>query len=185
MGGRSEQRRLLTRRYLRFLKGKQNRPVLQKAGDPLPGKAYISTTTLFVPGTPDGVQRHRVDAVKINYIVLSPASRHQYGVAPGVIAVVYRLKTGKIGFAVFADGGDLGEASVKLYRDLGNEPVVISGGVACARRGIGDEVLTLVFPGINVPGSEDTEAWNVDIQKTGRAAFEKWGGEARIKGCDK
>jgi hypothetical protein len=168
-----------------FLTDKQHKPVIQAAGDPLPGKAYITTTTLTVPGTPDGSQRHWVDAVRIPYIVLPVPFRQEYGVAKGDIAVVYRRKTDVAAFAVFADGGDLGEASVKLHRDLGNEPVTESHGVARANRGIDDDVLTLVFPGVNVPGSVDAEAWNRAIRETGNAALEKWGGTSRLKGCAK
>jgi hypothetical protein len=169
-----------------FLTDKGHRPVKQAPGDPLPGTAYVTTTTLTIPGTPEGAQRHWVDAVKIPYIVLPDYFRKQYRVAPGDIAIVYRPKTGSIAFGVFADSGDLGEASVKLHRDLGNEPVTTtSGGVARANRGIADQVLTLVFPGVNVPGSLNAEDWNRAIREKGTAAFEKWGGKTRLQTCNK
>jgi hypothetical protein len=57
-----------------FLKDKQNRPAVQSAGDPLPGKAYITTTTLTVPEMRTGTQRHWADATKIPYVVLPTSS---------------------------------------------------------------------------------------------------------------
>jgi hypothetical protein len=79
-----------------------------------------------------------------------------------------------LAFGIFADGGDLGEASVKLHRDLGNEPVTQKNGVARANRGIEDSIITLVFPGRNVAGSVNVEAWNAAINQEGKDALNKW-----------
>ncbi len=163
--------------------GDKNGPLLQKEGDPLPGKAYITTTTMTVPGTPDKTQRHWVDANKVPYVVLSPAFRSSYGVKAGDLAVVYRPKTSAIGYAVFADGGDLGEGSVRLHKDLGNDPISMKNGVARANRGISDQVLTVVFPGVNVPGSVNADAWNQAIRQTGEAKLKAWGGQERLRAC--
>jgi hypothetical protein len=168
-----------------FLKDKQNRPVVQSAGDPLPGKAYITTTTLTVPETRAGTQRHWVDATKIPYVVLPRFLTGEYGVAPGDLAVVYRPRTDAVAFGVFGDAGDVGEASVKLHRDLGNEATTKRNGVTRANKGIHDPVVTLVFPGINVQGSPDAETWNRGIQQSGAATLEKWGGRARLQECGK
>jgi Fungal chitosanase of glycosyl hydrolase group 75 len=167
-----------------FLTDSQHRPVVQSSGDPLPGKAYVTTTTLTIPNTPDRVQRHWVDAVKVPYIVLPTGPfRKNYGVNPGDIAIVYRPKTSAMATAVFGDCCGLGEASIKLHRDLGNEPITNRHGVARANRGIDDVVFTLVFPRVNVPGSLDAEAWNQSIRASGNAALEKWGGKNRLKAC--
>lgn len=169
-----------------FLTDKQNRPLVQADGDPLPGKAYITTTTLTVPNTPAAAQRHWVDAVQIPYIVLPTAQfRKDYGVRPGDVAEVFRPKTGVIAAAVFADCCGVGEGSVKLHRDLGNEPVSNKNGVERANRGIDDLVFTLVFPGVNVAGSLDAAAWNRAIHDSGNKALEKWGGKNRLEACAK
>jgi hypothetical protein len=167
-----------------FLTGEQNRPIVQAAGDPLPGQAYISTTSLTVPETPDRTQRHWVDAVVIPYVVLPPKFAKAFNVALGDLAVVYRPKNNSLAFAVYADSGPaLGEASVKLHRDLKNEPVVKKNGVERAKAGIGDRIITLVFPGNNVPGSPDSAEWTKRIQEAGTKALTQWGGIARLHAC--
>jgi hypothetical protein len=62
----------------------------------------------------------------------------------------------------------VGEASVKLHRDLGNEATTHRNGVTRANKGIHDPVVTLVFPGINVQGSPDAETWNRGINNQER-----------------
>ena len=167
-----------------MLTGKENRPLVQQTGDPLPGKGYISTTTMTIPDTPDKTQRHWVDATKVPYIVLTSSFIKANRVKTGDVAVVYRAKTGTIAFAVYADiGGDLGEASVKLHRALGNKPVTKPPSVPRAKVGIGDSLVTLVFPGINVPGRPDAVSWNEAITKAGKDALEKWGGVDRLRTC--
>jgi hypothetical protein len=158
-------------------------PILQKEGDPLPGKAYVTTTTLSIPGTPINTQRHWVDASSIPYVVLSPSFRSTYHVKPGDLTIVYRPNTSSVAYGIFADGGDLGEASIKLHLDLGNDPISTAHGVARANRGIDDRVLTLVFPGTNIPASLDSKAWNAAIQQTGHTTLETWGGLARLRTC--
>lgn len=168
-----------------FLVDKQNRPLVQGAGDPLPGQAYITTTSMTVKETPAGTQRHWVDAVKIPYVVLPGNFVKTYHVKLGDLAVVYRPKTQAVAFGVYADGGDLGEASVKLHTDLGSSPIVTKNGIARAKAGIPDPVVILVFPGANVPSSEDAEQWNKRIHEAGDAALTKWGGLPRLQVCAK
>lgn len=158
-------------------------PVVQQPGDPLPGKAYISTTTLEVPGTPRRTQRHWVDATRIPYVVLSPNFAKRFHVQLGDLAVVYRPQTGQYAFAVFGDTGGLGEASVKLHFDLGSDPLRVRNGVTRAARGIDDPVLTLVFPGVNVPARLDAEAWAAEISERGKKELATWGGLKRLQNC--
>ena len=121
---------------------------MQSQGDPLPGEAYITTPAISVPGAPAGARRQYVDAFQIPYVVLPDAFWRHYSVGPADLAVVYWPRNKKFAFAAFGDGGDLGEASVRLHQDMGNEPMITtSDGVQRAKRGIGDTVIT-VFPGV-------------------------------------
>ena len=105
---------------------------------------------------------------------------------PGNLAVVYRPKTEKAAFAVFADTGPgLGEASVALHQDLGSKPIVKQHGVDRAKAGIDDRTVTIVFPRKSAAASADTAAWVADIKKAGQEAFSVWGGLNRIKDCAK
>jgi hypothetical protein len=167
-----------------MLTDKQNRPLVQQVGDPMPGKAYITTTSMTIPGTPDGTQRHWVDATQVPYIVLTSSFVRANHVKTGDLAVVFLPKTNSIAFAVYADiGGDLGEASVKLHRDLGHDPVTKPPAVPRAKVGMGGPVITLVFPGTNVPGRSDAAAWDQEITKVGKDMLEKWGGLTRLRAC--
>jgi hypothetical protein len=167
-----------------FLTDKQNHPLVQQGDDPFPGKAYISVTTMTVPDAPEGRQRHWVDATKIPYIVLTASLARANGIKTGDVAVVYRPKTGAFAFGVYADQGSLGEASVKLHRNIGNEPIS-KAPVPRASIGIEDPVVTLVFPGTNVPGRLDAVAWSEAITAVGKDVLEKWGGVARLQSCAK
>jgi len=168
-----------------FLTDRDNRPIVQSQGDPLPGQAYVSTTTVPVPGSPELTQRHWIDAVQIPYIVLSPGFVKAFSMSTADVAVVYRPKTGAMAFAVYGDGGRLGEASVKLHRDLGNNPVAAIHGVERAKRGIDDPVLTVVFPGKRTQPTTDTAAWLRQIQDAGSKALADWGGIKRLESCAK
>lgn len=168
-----------------MLTDKQNKPIVQGAGDALPGKGFISTTSMTIPHTSDGTQRHWVDATQVPYVVLPSSFTSANHVKTGDVAVVYRPKTGAVAFGVFADEGGFGEASVQLHRDLGNEPVTNPNPPAAprARRGIDEPVITVVFPGVNVPGMADSAAWRRAIQQAGKTALDQWGGVTRLKTC--
>jgi hypothetical protein len=167
-----------------FETDENGRPLVQKQGDPLPGEAYITTTSVSVPGVPEGAQRQYVDAVQIPYVVLPDAFRRHYGVGPADLAVVYWPSKKKFAFAAYGDGGDLGEASVRLHQDLGNDPIVTtSDGVQHAKKGIGNAVITVVFPSVRTRRTLDANAWRTSIQQLGRTTLKAWGGEARLRAC--
>ena len=142
-----------------FLKDENNRPKIQGKGDPFPGEAYITTTTMTVPGTPAGTQRHWVNAVEIPYVVLSGSFTSDFKISPGDVAVVYRPARSAIAYAIYSDGGNLGEGSVRLHTDLGGKPIIIKDGVERAKREITDRVVTVVYPGKAVTGTTDANAW--------------------------
>jgi hypothetical protein len=166
-----------------FQTDNKNIPLIQGSGDPLPGKAYISATSAVIPGMPKGTQRQYVDATKIPYIVLPSTFVGKYKVKPGSLAVVFRKKTGRYAFAVFADIGGLGEASVKLHQDLGNEPIQKISGVGRAKARIEDETLTAVFPNKVAGPVADAEVWNAIIKKEGSEALSAFGGLEMLQAC--
>lgn len=159
-------------------------PQIQGEGDPLPGQAYVSTTSVNVPGAKPGTQRSYIDATEIPYIVLPGGGWYRQHVADGAIAAVYRPKTGKFTFAVFGDtGGALDEASVRLHEDLGGTPIVMDHGVPRASDNIDDPVIIILFPAQVSSPRQDAASWRVDIALKGAAAFDKWGGLARLRQC--
>ena len=161
----------------------EKRPIVQGADDPLPGKAYVSATSVTIPNATLGTQRQYVDATAIPYIVLPTSFVAKYKVKAGSLAVVYRKKTGKFSFAVFADGGRLGEASVKLHQNLGNNPIVKIAGVERAKVRIEDLILTVVFPAeVAVPRADSAE-WNSEIQSIGAKALAIFGGVEKLQAC--
>lgn len=166
-----------------FETGAQNQPRVQQVGDPFPGEAYISTTSYSIPGAPENTQRRYVDATRIPYVVLPKSMVRRYALAPGTIAVVYRPSTGNFAFGVYADSGLLGEGSIKLHQDLGNEPIVFREGIPRAKNRIEDAVLTFVFPRAKSSAVADAKAWNASIQEAGWAALNQFGGVPRLESC--
>ena len=160
-----------------------NRPLVQKDGDPFPGEAFITTTSVTIPGAPDGTQRRYVDATRIPYVVLPGNVLSRYGLVPGSIALVYRPQTEKYAFAVYGDGGKLGEGSVKLHQDLGSNPMRERNNTPRAKNRIEDRVVTFVLPAAKAPPVADAEAWNTAIQQQGEAALAAFGGIDKVKSC--
>lgn len=173
-------------RIFGFQTDASGKPIIQKEGDPLPNQAYISTTSVAVPDGPAGTQRRWVDATQIPYVVLSDKFVKTLGVKPGDIAVVYRPSTNKLAYAVYADGGKLGEASVRLHQDIGNDPMKIDRrGVQRAKRGLEDKTLTLVFPGKTTTPTVDAVKWRAEIQQVGAQALAEWGGLSKLQACSR
>lgn len=159
-------------------------PVVQGAGDPLPDEAYVTTTLLTIPNTPAGTQRHYVDAVQIPYVVLSNSFARERHIVPGDIVAVYRPSTGRYAFGVYGDCCSLGEASVRLHIDLGNDPIRLTAdGTRRAKRGIADRVAFVALPGHRPTPSLDAAAWRAEIQRNGEAALAEWGGMPRLRRC--
>lgn len=166
-----------------FSTDSNNRPIIQGPGDPFPGLAFISTTSVKIPDMPEGKQRKQIDATKIPYIVLSETFVKKFGVKPADVAVAYRPSTGAIAYAVFGDSGRLGEGSVKLHSDLGHNPISIVNGVERANNGIDDKVVIVVFPSSTTTQTVDATVWNREIKESGKLQLDKFGGIARLKAC--
>jgi hypothetical protein len=161
------------------------RPLVQAEGDPMHGQAFIARTSYAIPGMPAGTQRSYVDATQIPYVVLPANVIRRYALVPGSIAMVYRPSTGRFAFGVYGDEGGLGEASVKLHQDLGNNPFLLNREVKRAKNRIEDPVVTFVFPAATSPPVADAAAWNADIQQRGQAALDEFGGIQRVMDCAK
>ena len=160
------------------------RPVVQSEGDPLPGEAYVTTTSLTIPGTPDRAQRHYVDAGEIPYVVLSPAFATRHGLRLGDLVAVYRAKTGAVAYGVYADCCSVGEASVRLHQDLGADPIVVTAdGTRRAKRGLADRVELVALTGAHTQPTLDAAAWRAEITAKGDSAVRALGGIAAIKAC--
>jgi len=173
-------------RIFGMLTGPGNVPAVQQPGDPLPGLAYISTTTLAVPDAPRGTQRRYVNSRTVPFYVLPSRFAQASGIRLGAVAAVYRHRNRALAFAVYADagpGGQLGEGSIRLHLDLGNDPIIDRSGTPRAKRSISDRVSVIAFPGVNAPATIDTPAWLETIRSRAEAAFRKWGGEDRLRAC--
>jgi hypothetical protein len=171
-----------------FATDARGQPIVQGPGDPLPGQAYLTTTSMTVPGTPDGTQRHYVDANAIPYVVLSGSLVSRFSIKPGDLVAVYRPgahagSSGRVAFGIYADCCSLGEASVRMHQDLGNDPIVLRSDVRRAKRGLGERTVTVIFPGRKPEASADLAAWYQSIQTTGAEALRAWGGVERLRAC--
>lgn len=165
-----------------FLRGAHG-PVTQSVGDPLPNEAYVTTTSLTIPGTPDDTQRHYVDATQVPYVVLSPAWASAHHLVLGDIVAVYRPRTQRYAFGVYGDCCSMGEASVRLHQDLGSDPIEIRGGTRRAKREIDDKVVFVAFPGRHTHPILDAAAWRNEIKREGEAALTAWGGQDQLRQC--
>jgi hypothetical protein len=167
-----------------FLKDVDGRPVVQENGDPLPGEAFVTTTTLTIPGTPDRAQRHYVNASEIPYVVLSPAYAAKNHLQLGDLVAVYRPMTGHIAYGVYGDCCSLGEASVRLHQDLGSNPIVVNvDAIRRAKRGISDRIVLVALTGAHTTPTLESVAWRAEIKTKGDAALQGMGGLEAVRGC--
>jgi hypothetical protein len=127
------------------------------------GELYIdSELQLDTDGWPDGKNKgdpswqrdtswstHEdfINANRVPYFVLPKGGwEEQFDIALGDYAAV--IFEDRLAFAVFADRGDenrLGEGSIELLRQLGEERIKPDGRID--NRGMGPGVITIVFPG--------------------------------------
>jgi len=130
-------------------------PVVQGKGDPAPGY-YVSQTSLSDTTVTDHGNPHRyVDSETVPFVAFSGRlygrpgtntvlSRLDLGVNLGDYAIVFDMKTGKSCGAFFADVGPsfkLGEASIKVAKELGINPNPRWGGVDRSLR-----IAYMIFP---------------------------------------
>lgn len=161
------------------------KPLLQGPDDPNPG-AYISTTSLEIKQAPASTQHRYVNSNVVPFIVLPRGSLKKKRAKLGDVAAVYSWKTNKLSYAIVADTGPnwgLGEGSIALHKDLGNEPIVDRSGTLRAKRGIASDVTYLVFSGSQVPSNPDQAQWVKEIQTIGAQALSSWGGLDKMKMC--
>ena len=114
-------------------------PLIQQENDPSPGY-YISCTSLSDETKQFDEPARYVDASKVPYVALPKDVADWGGARLGDFAVVMNLRNGKSSFAIYADIGTLGEASVALADSLGIRSDARLGGES-------DGILYLLFPG--------------------------------------
>jgi hypothetical protein len=163
-------------------------PLVQKKGDPNPGY-YISTTALQQPGINPQTPQAQLDSNQVPFIVIpGPWQSEQYqNIQIGDFALVYRKSNKSWVPAIVGDLGPrkkLGEGSVYLHQQLGNNPFVMRpDGHLRAYRGIkAKDAVYFIFP-----GSRRTEVLiTSDLIKTeGAKLLKKFGGEKKIKSCSR
>lgn len=95
-------------------------PTVQTSHDPYPGYYVSQTDFADVNNRHMEDPRRYVDAGRINYVVEGTVAE-KAGVRMGDFAVVYSCRTGRTGYAIVADSGNLSgaEGSLALVRALG------------------------------------------------------------------
>jgi hypothetical protein len=151
---------------------KNGEPYVQGPKDVAPGY-YISATSLANPSYKESNPLRFVDSTKINYIAL-PQNSKLVGAKLGDYGLAINWKTGKQGFAVFADVGgnaddEIGEGSIALAAALG-----VSGN---PKGGGGDEdIVYVVFAG----SSKGFPASQAVVDQGALLEFIKWGGPIKM-----
>jgi hypothetical protein len=162
-------------------------PYTQCRHDPNPGY-YVSTTALIDPDFDETDTERYVDSTEIPYIALTRSWRDLSTSRPykGDLAMVVRVSNLEVRtFAIYADvgpsknvGDTMGELSIAAAQNLGHDPYRVRDGILRADIGSSAEFAYIVFPGSGYgrPLSAD------DINAYGSAAFDAWGGDARLYG---
>jgi hypothetical protein len=99
---------------------KNNRPIIQKAGDPAPGFYISETAYTDINNFDKNDPRRYVNAAEINYTVLATSAK-QKGVVQGDFCVVHSVKKNQTVFAIVGDAGHANgaEGSLALLQRLG------------------------------------------------------------------
>jgi hypothetical protein len=125
----------------------------------------------------DGIS---VDANAVPYFVLPlpPEWPAQFGISLGDYAAI--LHRSFLAYAVFADEGPqdkIGEGSIRLFRELGQERLKANGHVRDVD--MGPRVVTIVFPGSGKGQRHfaDEASLLADLRTVGRAQFLALGGD--------
>ena len=155
------------------------KPLLQKDGSGF----YVSPTSLVDKNVPDiADQRRYPNPLRVPSAVL-PRSVAQQGIALGSFGVAIRATTQTAVPFVVGDGGPrIGEGSPALARQVSGMPP--SDEINLKNRFAGQvdkpEVLWVFFGGEALPYDHQKEG---DVAVNAQAAFERWGGSARLAQC--
>jgi hypothetical protein len=151
---------------------------------------FVSQTAVALDPTLDQCDQGRyLDSLAINANVLPRgADWRSQGVRTDRtdLVVARDLTTGRIAFGINGDTGPadkLGEGSVAFVAALGG--VTLSGTETYAeiRRLARPAVEYLIFPTRDIRKITGGTFSQADIDRAGAAAFEEWGGTARLDGC--
>jgi hypothetical protein len=155
------------------------KPLLQKDGSGF----YVSPTSLVDKRVPDNAdQRRYPNPLRVPAAVL-PGSLRQQGVVLGSFGVAIHARTLKAVPFVVADGGPkIGEGSPALARQVSG--MAPSDDIDLKNRYAGQvdkpDVLWVYFGGEAKPFDHQKEG---DVALNAQAAFERWGGAARLTQC--
>lgn len=155
------------------------KPLLQKDGSGF----YVSPTSLVDKNVPDNAdQRRYPNPLRVPSAVL-PRTVGQQGIKIGSFGVAIHGKTQKAVPFVVGDGGPkIGEGSPALARQVSGMPM--SDDITIKNRYAGQvdkpEVLWVFFGGEALPYDHQKEG---DVAANAAAAFERWGGAARLTQC--
>jgi hypothetical protein len=160
-------------------KVKSVKPVLQEDGSGF----YVSPTSLVDPKVTDLADQNRyVNPLRVSSAVV-PAGLVSRGIAFGTFGVaVDRNKNIAVPFVVGDGGPRIGEGSSALARLVAGEPVGDQLTHKTASLGQVDRPDVLwVFFGGQATTYDHTDEGKLAVEA--KQAFEKWGGEARLRDC--
>lgn len=147
------------------------------------GGFLVSPTTLEDPAFARTDQRRYVDPLTVaSAVIPSSGALKPFGITTGTLGVAFRRKTGlAVPFIVSDLGPRIGEGSPALARRLAG--LTPKPGLTRAERFQGQvdspDVAWVFFGGPTLPPPYSADA----VETAARAAFEKWGGMARLQAC--